>query len=134
ADGMTRHASAVHADMLKAADQAAARLLAALGRGDRDSGIDLSLAERLQRAQAALLGNELETALRILEEAPPAQRDDPELLLRRAQVEHRAGRHARAGELIAAVLGSDRADADPELRARALLLRGGVCIRLDCHA
>src|SRR5690606_36363404 len=51
ADGMTRHASAVHADMLKAADQAAARLLAALGRGDRDSGIDLSLAERLQRAQ-----------------------------------------------------------------------------------
>ena len=134
ADGMTRHASAVHADMLKAADQAAARLLAALGRGDRDSGIDLSLAERLQRAQAALLGNELDTALRILEEAPPAQRDDPELLLRRAQVEHRAGRHARAGELIAAVLGSDRADADPELRARALLLRGGVCIRLDCHA
>lgn len=134
ADGMTRQAAATHVDMLEAADQAAARLLAALGRADDGSQIDLSLAERLQRAQAALLGNELDTALRILEEAPPVQRDDPELVLRRAQVEHRAGRHTRADELIAVVLESDRAHAEPELRARALLLRGGVCIRLDCHA
>lgn len=134
AQGLSRRAAAEHADLIKAADQAAGRLLAALGRADRGSGLDLSLAERLQRAQAALLGNELETARRILEDAPPAQRNDPELILRGAQVEHRGGRHARARELIAAVLGSDRAAVDPGLRARALVLRGAVCIRLDCHA
>ena len=134
AQGLSRHAAAEQADLIKAADQAAGRLLAALGRTDRGSGLDLSLAERLQRAQAALLGNELETARHILEDAPPAQRNDPELILRGAQVEHRAGRHARARELIAAVLGSGRAAADPELRARALVLRGAICIRLDCHA
>src|SRR5690606_33983734 len=134
AKGLARHAAAEHADMIKAADQAAGRLLAALGRTDRGSEVDLSLAERLQRAQAALLGNELETARRILESAPPGQVDDPELVLRRAQVEHRAGHQGRARELIATVLDSPRAAEVPELRARALVLRGAVCVRLDCHA
>lgn len=134
AEGLVRHAAAEHADMIKAADQAAGRLLAALGRTDRGSGVDLSLAERLQRAQAALLGNELDTARRILESAPPGQVDDPELVLRRAQVEHRAGHQGRARELIATVLDSPRAAEVPELRARALVLRGAVCVRLDCHA
>src|SRR5690606_33934392 len=38
AEGLARHAAAEHADMIKAADRAAGRLLAALGRTDRGSG------------------------------------------------------------------------------------------------
>ncbi|WP_149196473.1 winged helix-turn-helix domain-containing protein [Luteimonas suaedae] len=133
-DGASRRATGEHADLLQAADQASGRLLAALGRSDSGAGIDLSLAERLQRAQAAMLGNELDTARRILQDAPELQRDEPQLRLRLAQVDFRAGKHAEALVEVDRLLTTATARDDPVFRARALLVRGAICVRLDRYA
>lgn len=132
--GASRRATGEHADLLQAADQASGRLLAALGRSDSGAGIDLSLAERLQRAQAAMLSNELDTARRILQGAPESQRDQPQLRLRLAQVDFRAGKHADALVEVDRLLRTDTARDDPMFRARALLVRGGIGVRLDRYA
>ncbi|MDH5824758.1 winged helix-turn-helix domain-containing protein [Luteimonas sp. RD2P54] len=134
AAGTARHAIGEHADLVQAADQASGRLLAALGRSDSGAGIDLSLAERLQRAQAAMLSNELETARRILQEAPELQRSEPQLRLRLVQVDFRAGKHAEGLAEIDRLLRTPLARSDPMFRARALLVRGGICVRLDRYA
>ncbi|WP_407354042.1 winged helix-turn-helix domain-containing protein [Luteimonas sp. R10] len=132
--GASRRATGEHADLLQAADQASGRLLAALGRSDSGAGIDLSLAERLQRAQAAMLSNELDTARRILQDAPELQREEPQLRLRLAQVDFRAGKHAEALVEVDRLLKTATARDDPMFRARALLVRGGICVRLDRYA
>ncbi|MEZ0469193.1 winged helix-turn-helix domain-containing protein [Luteimonas salinilitoris] len=133
-DGGSRRAAGEHADLLQAADQASGRLLAALGRNDSGAGIDLSLAERLQRAQAAMLGNELDTARRILQDAPELQRNEPQLRLRLAQVDFRAGKHDEALVEVDRLLRTAAASDDPMFRARALLVRGAICVRLDRYA
>ena len=62
-------------DLLSAAALASDRLLAALGHAAPAGGdaAALALEKRLQRVRAAFLANELDTARRILEDAPPSQ-------------------------------------------------------------
>ncbi|MCD9027162.1 winged helix-turn-helix domain-containing protein [Luteimonas sp. BDR2-5] len=132
-DGAARHAWGEHADLVQAADQACGRLLAALGRDAAGPDVDAGLSERLQRAQAALLSNELDAARRILDEAPPAQREDPQLRLRMAQIDFRAGLYEEVRAEVARLLESDAA-ADPVFRASVLLLRAGVDRRFDQRA
>ncbi|TDK31570.1 winged helix-turn-helix domain-containing protein [Luteimonas terrae] len=129
-DDASRHAFGEHEDLLRAADQACGRLLAALGRSASGPDVDASLGERLQRAQAALLSNELEAARRILAEAPAAQRNDPLLRLRLAQVDFRAGLYPDVRDAAERLLHSDAAST-PLFRAQVLMLQAGVDRRLD---
>lgn len=129
-DDASRHAFGEHADLVRAADQACGRLLAALGRDAAGPDVDAGLSERLQRAQAALLSNELDAARRILAEAPPAQRDDPDLRLRLAQVDFRAGLYPKVRDEVERLLRIEAAEA-PLFRAQVLLLRAGIDRRLD---
>ncbi|VXC04483.1 conserved hypothetical protein [Luteimonas sp. 9C] len=129
-DDASRHAYGEHADLVRAADQACGRLLAALGRDATGPDVDADLSERLQRAQAALLSNELDAARHILAEAPPAQRNDPRLRLRLAQVDFRAGLYPKVRDEVERLLRIEAADT-PLFRAQVLLLRAGIDRRLD---
>ncbi|MDH5832391.1 winged helix-turn-helix domain-containing protein [Luteimonas kalidii] len=131
ADGVRFEAGAEAVDLLSAAALASDRLLAALGHaapagGD---GIGLALEERLQRVRAAFLANELDTARRILEDAPPSQLSQPQLRFRLAQVDYRAGRLDAAERAIDTLLADPEAARDPLFRARLLAYRGGARIR-----
>ncbi len=131
ADGVRLEAEAEAADLLSAAALACDRLLAALGHaapGGGD-GVELALEERLQRVRAAFLANELATARRILEDAPPSQLSQPQLRFRLAQVDYRAGELDAAERAIDALLRDPEAARDPLFRARLLSYRGGARIR-----
>ncbi|MGY0612541.1 MULTISPECIES: winged helix-turn-helix domain-containing protein [unclassified Luteimonas] len=131
AHGLRHQAEAEAGDLLSAAAAACDRLLAALGHAapaGRD-GAGLALEERLQRVRAALLANELATARRILEDAPPSQLSQPQLRFRLAQVDYRAGELDAAERAIAALLRTPEATRDPLLRARLLAYSGGARIR-----
>lgn len=120
-----------HADLIGATRLATDRLLAALGSslpaGDNDSP---ALAERLLRVQSALLANELDTARRILGEAPELQRDQPQLRYRLAQVDFRAGDYARALATVERLIAESKPGQDPLFHARLLNARGALLIRL----
>lgn len=129
----TRHdASARDADLLQAARLAAARLAAVLG-GHAIAGSDEppALAERLQRARAAMLANQIETAREILLAAPELQRAQPRLRYQLARVDFRAGRYANGLATLDALLDGGAADDDPRFRARVLNARGAMLLRLD---
>ena len=81
-----------------------------------------------------MLANELDTARRILNEAPELQRSQPQLRYRLAQVDFRAGQYRRGLATLDALLGGDAARDDPMFRARLLGSRGAMLIRLDRYA
>ena len=133
AQGIHQRAEALDADLLQATRLASDRLLAALGHpAPRDAGSGagqgLGLAERLQRAEAARLANRLDAARTILQSAPPAQRDSPELRYRLARVQIRAGDYAEAMSALDALLREP--GQPPAFRARLLGARGSVHMRL----
>ncbi len=128
AQGIHQRAEAVHADLLQAARLASDRLLAALGHPAPRGEPDLGLAERLQRAEAARLANRLDTARAILQSAPPAQRNAPELRYRLARVQIRAGDYADAMATLDKLLREP--GHAPVFRARLLGARGSVHMRL----
>src|SRR5690606_34767330 len=133
--GLAQGGRASADELLDATRLAGDRLLAALGgqaiAGDApDPGLD----ERLQRAQAAMLANELDTARRILGDAPELQRSRPQLRYRLAQVDFRAGEYLRGLAALDDLLAGDAARADPVFRARLLGSRGAMLIRLDRYA
>lgn len=117
-------------DVLRATRIATDRLLASLGYAPRTEAlVDPALDERLRRAQAAMLANELDTARRILTEDGPIDLTHPEIRYRLAQIDFRAGRlDVASRELDALIEGAGRAD-DPLLLSRALRSRGSLNIR-----
>ncbi|GAA3914159.1 winged helix-turn-helix domain-containing protein [Luteimonas lutimaris] len=133
--GLVQRGKAQGGDLLDAARVAGDRLLAALG-GDAVASDEPEpgLAERLQRARSAMLANELDTARRILNEAPELQRARPQLRYRLAQVDFRAGQYQRGLATLDELLAGDAARADPMFRARLLNSRGAMLIRLDRYA
>ena len=134
--GLVQRGQAQAGDLLEATRVAGDRLLAALGgdavvaAGEPEPGLD----ERLQRAQSAMLANELDTARRILNDAPELQRARPQLRYRLAQVDFRAGEYQRGLATLDELLGSQAARADPMFRARLLSSHGAMLIRLDRYA
>jgi len=134
-NGLVQRGQGQGGDLLDATRIASDRLLAALG-GDAiasdepEPGLD----ERLQRAQSAMLANELDTARRILNEAPELQRSRPQLRYRLAQVDFRAGEYQRGLATLDELLAGEAAGADPMFRARLLTSRGAMLIRLDRYA
>lgn len=134
--GLVQRGQAQGDELLDAARVAGDRLLAALG-GDAIVAGDEpepDLDERLQRARSAMLANELDTARRILNEAPELQRSRPQLRYRLAQVDFRAGQYRRGLATLDELLAGDAARDDPMFRARLLGSRGAMLIRLDRYA
>src|SRR3546814_2512324 len=87
--GLVQRGQAQGDELLDAARIAGDRLLAALGGDAIVAGDEPApdLEERLQRARSAMLANELDTARRILNEAPELQRSRPQLRYRLARSE-----------------------------------------------
>src|SRR5690606_1434309 len=113
-----------------AARGAADLLLAALGHA-APSGAerDIALDETLQRARAAMLANELDTARAILGASPALAEQPEQLAYRLAQVDFRAGRLDRTEAALDRLLGGEAAQAEPHFRARVLIARGSTRIR-----
>lgn len=132
-DQVTTSAQARHADLLTAAAQASDRLLATLGKRPATESADLDLQERLQRARAAMLANEVDNARRILLSAPELQRDTPELLYQLARIEFREGRFEQGLAGLDRALRSPAGQA-PLFRARLLNARGAMLVRLERSA
>lgn len=133
ADGVRElHVSASDADLMVALQGASSRLLLALGRSAPVDTTSTALSERLQRARAALLADDPERAGKLLEEAPAPMRGDGELRLLHAQVEERRGHFELAESELTELLGESHVGEDAVyLRMRALIMRGGVRMRLD---
>jgi len=119
----------------EAVRQAGDLLLAALGHAEAaadPANENDALDERLQRAQAAILANEFDAAREILEQADPADRNEPRLRYRLAQIDFHAGRLSEADATLRDLL------ADPNLlpgglHASALVARGMLAMRRgDC--
>jgi DNA-binding winged helix-turn-helix (wHTH) protein/tetratricopeptide (TPR) repeat protein len=122
-------------DAVPAARGASDLLLAALGRTlppetERETAFD----ETLQRARAAMLANELDTARTILTSSPQLAQSPAQLNYRLAQVDFRAGRLDRAEAALDDVLGHADAVADPRFRAQVLNARGATRVRRGAFA
>jgi tetratricopeptide (TPR) repeat protein len=76
-----------------------------------------------------MLANELDTARRILNAAPPSQLSQPQLRYRLAQIDYRAGDFDAAEAALDDLLAGAEAAADPLFRTRLLVYRGGARFR-----
>jgi DNA-binding winged helix-turn-helix (wHTH) protein len=86
-------ASGSAADITASARQAADRLLLALGRTPPASAAASNTVQGLlQRTEAVLLSQRRESALELIEQAPPDVREDAAIRLRQAQLELKVGR------------------------------------------
>ncbi len=136
-DGTTLTAESSGADSLAATREATLRLLGRLGRArPPDPPYATGVGERLARAQAAMLANDLDGARAILISDPDLAHAEPELGYRLAMVDFRAGEYARAEASLTSLL-SEPAANDPAnigFRARVLDGRGAVRIRQDNYA
>jgi tetratricopeptide (TPR) repeat protein len=100
-----------------------------LGRsGANGEAMPSPLTERVQQVDAEILAGKLAVARRLIDGAPPAERDDPRLRVRAGQLEYRAGRIEEAAVIFQQVLDRQPAVAD-EVRAKALMGQGAVEIR-----
>lgn len=135
ADGAQHVVTALRPLPTEAARQAGDLLLAALGRAEASNGgaaENDALEERLQRAQAAILANEFGAAREILDQADPADRKDPRLRYRMAQIDFHAGRLDQADAALRELL-ADPALLPGGLEANALVARGMLAMRRgDC--
>ncbi|MGN6519615.1 MAG: winged helix-turn-helix domain-containing protein [Dokdonella sp.] len=103
------------------------RLLAHLGRlAPDEASPDSALDETLQRANAAMLANQLEVARAILLRAPALVRAEPQLRYRLAQVDFRAGNLDAVAQALTSLLEDEPAAKDPALRAGALTGLGTI--------
>lgn len=123
--------AATDRDAVRAAQHLAHRLLDDFGRGH--GGVDARESQArqvLQRAQAAILGNDLDAARDILATAPQLASLEPQRRYRLAEIDFRAGRLAEADAALTALI----ADADAALRPAVLNLRGAVRVRNEQYA
>ncbi len=134
ADGAVLTVASSQSDALAGARDASDRLLGRLGRAHPpEPPYADAVQQRLQRAQAALLGNDLDAARAILVGDPDLAHAEPELGYRLAMVDFRAGEYARAEASLTSLLAEPAAN-DPAFRARVLDGRGAVRIRQDNFA
>lgn len=135
-DGGDREVEAHHADVIEAGRAAADRLLAVLDKPSHQLADTPAapVAELLSRAEASLLVDDLDGARRLLEAAPADAQKLPELRLRLAQIDFRAGEFEHARGLLDALLKEVSGETDPVLRARIFNGSGAVNIRQDKNA
>jgi DNA-binding winged helix-turn-helix (wHTH) protein/tetratricopeptide (TPR) repeat protein len=136
AGGRDRELAAQHDDAVVAARAAAMQLLDRLGKSPNTASADGAGALTIlqQRIEAAMLSDDIAAARRILDAAPRELRDRPEIELRRALLEIRAGRMDAARTAVEALLASANAETDPALRARALTAAGTIAVHTGDNA
>jgi len=135
ADGIAVPVEFAATDAVHAARGASDLLLAALGRTPRRDGErDVALDETLQRARAAMLANELDTARAILTDSPQLAQAPERLAFHLAQVDVRAGQLDRAVAALTGVLAQAATAADPRFHAQVLTARGGARMRAGAFA
>lgn len=118
------------ADAVLAARMATDQLLAHLGRRNPTAdAANLSLDELLARIDAAQLTDDLAGARDLIEQAPANLKDLPDLRLRLAQIDFRAGRLDAAEQQLTALLPHAGNETEPLLRARILNALGAIAIR-----
>lgn len=117
-------------ELLDAARLASDRLLALLKREPLPDQVeadpDRVLAEWVQRIESEFLADRLDAAAVLLDTAPPAVRDRPELKFQAIQLDYRAGRLDQAGQGFRALLQELTPEAQPLLRARSLIGLGSI--------
>lgn len=122
--------SAEAPELLDAARLASDRLLALLKRqplpDQVDADPDRALAEWVQRIESEFLADHLDAAEVLLDTAPAALRDRPELKFQAVQLDYRAGRLDRAAQGFQALLDTFSPEAQPVLRARSLIGLGSI--------
>jgi len=132
ADGRQRIASGEAEDVLSAVQVATDALLAQIGLSAPPPATrDPALEEVLQRAQAAMLENDLEGAARILTETPLPASAQPELRYQLASLAHRAGRLDEAERMLQDLLDDESAAADDALRGRIHYGLGAIAMMRD---
>lgn len=118
-------------DATEAAREAADRLLVALGRRSPPrKGEPGPQSELLQRIDAAILADDPGTARGLIEQASADQRS-PELQLRLAKIDFRAGHAEASQQRLEKLLADAPASTAPVLRASILNGLGAVAIRSD---
>ena len=135
ADGIGVPVEFAERDAVQAARAATDLLLAALGHtlpaaAERETAFD----ETLQRARAAMLANELDTARAILTSSPDLAAQPAQLNYRLAQVDFRAGELDRAETAFNSVLEQPAAASDARFRAEVLNARGATRMRRGAFA
>jgi hypothetical protein len=128
-------ASGESADVLAAARSAADDLARQLGHAPVASvdGNDdpLALARLSQEIEAARLADRLDTARALVASATPAQREQPEMRLRLAQIDYQAGDFDAAAAGFEAVAKMASAEQDPVVHARAISNLGVIAAMRD---
>jgi len=119
-----REIDANGADPVATARAGVERLLGLFGKhppaAATPSSGNLTLDALMQRTEAARLADDLDVARSLLESAPDDLRKLPEVRLRRAQIELRAGRFDDGRQRLQALLADAPSETDPALRARIL--------------
>lgn len=107
---------------IAATEEAARRLLGLLGQRvePASASAPLDLAELLQRTDAARLAEDLELARELIDSAPSALRDLPEVRERGVRIDLRAGAFERAQAALETLLREVPAELDPVMHARLL--------------
>jgi DNA-binding winged helix-turn-helix (wHTH) protein/tetratricopeptide (TPR) repeat protein len=117
-------------DILGAGREASDLLLAALGHAPPAGGSGpAALDELLQRTRAAMLANQFDMAKRLIEQAPAELRTHPELVLRWANIELRAGDYLSAKARLQVLIDGASSSANANLRGRALITLAAIHIR-----
>ena len=118
-------------DILDAGREASDQLLVMLGHvpPKAQASGPAALDELLQRTRAAMLGNQFELATRLIENASPALRAHPEVVLRMANVELRRGDYLAAMARLQGLLDSAAGEEWKSLRGRALITLAAIHIR-----
>lgn len=121
ADGTRRAAQAEADSPIAAANDAADRVLALFGRrADTPAAVPPTLTELVQRIDAARLSDRMDEAQSLLEHAPAALKNEPELRMRQIQFDLRGGELATARDHVRALLADVPAETDPVMHGRAL--------------
>ncbi|HUD42451.1 MAG TPA: transcriptional regulator [Dokdonella sp.] len=132
AGGRQRIASGEAEDVLTAVQVATDALLAQIGLSAPPAATrDPAVEEVLQRAQAAMLENDLEGAARILTDTPLPASAQPELRYQLASLAHRAGRLDEAARMLQDLLDDESAAADGALRGRIHYGLGAIAMMRD---
>lgn len=135
AKGAPLTANADGREVLPTLRRAADQLLMRMGKVVPDQGTtENGLDETLQRADAAMLANQLEVARTILLSAPALVRTEPQLRYRLAMVDFRAGRLREVESALQGIVDDSAASKDALLRARALTGLGTVHLNLGRFA
>jgi DNA-binding winged helix-turn-helix (wHTH) protein/tetratricopeptide (TPR) repeat protein len=121
--GAARTLDASAHDAVGAARGLADRLLETFGRRPLASATPAqdSLDELMQRSEAAKLADDVDAARALIDAAPPALQALPEVRMRRAQIELRAGHFDIARDQLRALIDAVPAERDAALRARAMV-------------